>query len=342
MYVPVLKVREAETDALSPWAGRPIQPLFELVEHENRGLGSEMLFCLEQLRSAWAGPCFVDVAQLAATPLERSFAWQLAEFWLRHQGVMNVTPAVDPDDDVAVHVAASSAAALAQSAALRVDAASANPTTLATTLTATVTRLGVNQNQTHLVLDWRDAPSTRPLDTLEQDTRTLLAAAGGGWASVTVIGTSVAPGPTGVGVFPRTRREWWLWLRLTQNPAGLPQAVTYGDYGGFEAPKPGNGYARTPSVRYTGAMDTVIYRQSKGQGRNDPSGLHKVALLIVGSPDYRGATFSDGDRALAAYAQDPAAKTNATGWRRIALQHHFAQVDDQLATPPAAPPAGTQ
>ncbi|MFF1530285.1 hypothetical protein [Cellulomonas sp. NPDC058312] len=341
MYVPVLKVREAETDALSAWAGRPLTPLFELVEHKDRGLASEMMFCLEQLRDAWTGPCFVDVAQLVATPPDRTFAWELADFWLRHQGITNVAPVVDPEDDAAVHTAAARTAALAQSAALRVDAESADPDLLDAAVTGTLTRLGISRDQIHLILDWRDAPTTRDLDSLEQESRALLAAAGGGWASVAVVGTAAGSAPTGTGAFERARREWWLWLRLSQNTAGLPQTVTYGDYAGFPAPQPGNGRASIPAIRYTGQMTTTIYRERNGTGRLGPTGTHKCAAAIASSAEFRGAAFSDGDRTIDDAAHDPDFTTNAAGWRRIALQHHLAQVDDQLVTPPTAPPAGT-
>jgi len=102
MYVAALKARPAEFTTLAGLRGDQVLPLLEFSEHENRGVGSELLYAFEQLTTHWAGEFLMDLRLLAVDPADRALAWQLASFWFSKHPALTGGPSVDLFEDAAV------------------------------------------------------------------------------------------------------------------------------------------------------------------------------------------------------------------------------------------------
>ena len=85
-------------------------------------------------------------------------------------------------------------------------------------------------------------------------------------------------------------------------------------------------------LRYTTSRTFLLAKvPTEGPGRN--SAIHRMARLIVDTEDYRGATFSAGDRWLADCARFTGSEGtgNAGAWAGAGHNLHMTYVVEQLA-----------
>jgi len=349
-YTPVLKARPSELSALNDARSRngtDLLPLIELVPHTGngaRGRLSEVLYSLEQVALAWPRTHYLDVRLLSGgTASDRVSAWETVAYGVTAGAAAalgrGLVPVLAIDDPPEVVAAARPLAVAAERVGVRLRLSRGEPPDpfVADHAAALAVRAGVHAYAADLLLDWADSPTALRLDELYGLTRAVVAAVGVGWNRVVLLGTAAPATIDEVGYQRFLRREWWLWLRLRDDGC---LGVEFGDYAGFGVPNPGGGIARIATIRYSRGDMLHVFKYRTGEGL---LGYRRCAQDIVGDDElFAGADFSTGDAALAAVAGGEGAKNgNATVWRTVALQHHLALVQAELANPPAAPPAGT-
>ena len=153
-----------------------------------------------------------------------------------------------------------------------------------------------------------------------------------------VVGTPQDGASTKGGCWAPVRREWWLWLRLVHAGAD----VVYGDYALYPPSDPVPAQARYGHLRYSSGDRMYVHRRRIPKtGGGLGAAFEAACSHLVTTPHWLGASFSKADQRIADITAK-AAKAGTPGvWRQIATHHHFALVDNLLASPPAAPPPGT-
>ncbi|MGO9892614.1 MAG: beta family protein [Bryobacteraceae bacterium] len=155
---------------------------------------------------------------------------------------------------------------------------------------------------------------------------------------------TVATGAFPVSLAPLTRDawnrlvriDWQAWLKLisgTKKPDRLP---AYGDYAIAHPGLPPEGQATIlAQLRYTIQNEFMIWK-----GKNaikTPNGYGQFLSIcadLVSRPEFRGATFSDGDQEIQGKATNGGSPGNAETWRNIGTNHHIETVLDQIANLP--------
>ena len=155
---------------------------------------------------------------------------------------------------------------------------------------------------------------------------------------------TVATGAFPVSLAPLTRDawnrlvriDWQAWLKLvsgTKKPDRLP---AYGDYAIAHPGLPPEGQATIlAQLRYTIQNEFMIWK-----GKNaikTPNGFGQFLSIctdLVSRPEFRGATFSDGDQEIQGKATNGGSPGNAETWRNIGTNHHIETVLDQIANLP--------
>jgi len=151
-----------------------------------------------------------------------------------------------------------------------------------------------------------------------------------GWQGVTLLGGSfpadLSDLEPDVHVLPRM--EWLRFLLLlTEWPATMPR-IGFGDYGTihaqFQEPKPG--CRPSASVRYA-LDDSWLVLRGYSVSNKEAGGFEQFrghAMYLMGHPDFRGRTFSYGDRYIAGRCAPGATTGNLTTWLAASMNHHIA------------------
>jgi hypothetical protein len=174
------------------------------------------------------------------------------------------------------------------------------------------------------------------------------------WRSFTIAGSSF-PSSTG-DIKANTvkniqRSEWAIWQLLARDEKyRLERRPLFGDYtiNGQSYSDPTVRLTPSANIRYTSTDDWVVYKGSSLKARKvgpfeveDDTYIQFVELakqVIADKPVYRGPQFSHGDRGIHVYANGKADRHGkqptgtASIWKGIGVNHHIAQVLDQLAS----------
>lgn len=162
------------------------------------------------------------------------------------------------------------------------------------------------------------------------------------WASLALVAGSFPENLAGfaVGTHAIERHEWDVWLA---NRTTADREVCYGDYATIHPFPVAEGLDPrlinpTASVRYTHGNNWILLR---GQGTRTPGSPGFAQFLehadaIVGMPQYRGEQFSFGDgKIMRIHRREETQKGgNLETWITISVNHHIAEIVDQLANLP--------
>ncbi|MFD0532440.1 hypothetical protein ACFQY7_00040 [Actinomadura luteofluorescens] len=149
------------------------------------------------------------------------------------------------------------------------------------------------------------------------------------WRSVAVASSAFPKDLTGVPldtVTPLLRRDADLWRQVRQHPDGQP--VDFGDYA-IAHPLLGKGFRGYPNLRYTTGTRWQVWR------RRTPEhlGNHRFCLIcqsVLASEHWTGEACW-GDAQIALRAEECSSPGSTTDWRAFGTSRHLAVVTDRLA-----------
>lgn len=155
------------------------------------------------------------------------------------------------------------------------------------------------------------------------------------WRTLTLLAGSFPPDLSGLApgnTYRLPRFEWRQWQALDSWPMRRP---AFGDYTiqyvrikeSVPSPNP------SASIRYTTEDEYLVLRgegilNKRGPGRAQ---WNAWAALLMGRPEYFGATFSDGDRYIAERAIDANRSGSPQTWLRAGFSHHLTTTALQVA-----------
>lgn len=369
-YLPILKPRPAEAEALGRLSGQPILPLIELIgarpfkparpETERSAAKSakpaqEPAEHLKEVEDRflehWAEQVtLVDPHHfLNQHPDQLDLLLDTWRTWL--DGDLHFLPTIRLTTRAAVRKGLGDLLRHVGSGALRVTSEDLAKTTTAEDIKATLDELDMDAAYLHLVVDC-GMVDTVTNDLVRNAAAVINAVASLRFRSITVAATGIGENPQADTQIPRTELELWNRVRSM-----VPTDVQFGDYGVDRTVKPVPPQFEDTSVirpsvslKYTYA-DSWIYvregnesveRKAPGaksfkRGDTKRGDFRKVCQRLVTRPEFMGAAYSEGD----AYIHDMAQGTFPTGgtptaWRLAAFIHHFTFVLDQLTDDPAA------
>jgi hypothetical protein len=202
-----------------------------------------------------------------------------------------------------------------------------------TTVSSLLTNLGVNRNQSSILLDFGFVGITN-YNTIATVASTII-------NSITnrndyeniIIASGSFPDNLGAlnpagRVYRLTRYEWNIWLTLQTLP-GINNTIKYSDYGTKHPFYSEANFQGSCSIKYTAISDFVVYRGEISGNHPDGNGQYiTFSGQLIGSADYSGAGFSWGDGRISFFAgqimNDPRRKTgNAGSWVEISQNHHI-------------------
>ncbi len=133
-----------------------------------------------------------------------------------------------------------------------------------------------------------------------------------------------------------SRHDWRGWRQLvtgTRPPERLP---AFGDYTIAHPNLPPTGRATIlAQLRYTALNNWIIWKG--GNVHKHPDGFGQFLSIcadVINRPEFRGASFSWGDREIYSKATAGGSCGNPEKWRQIATNHHIETVLEQIANLP--------
>lgn len=160
------------------------------------------------------------------------------------------------------------------------------------------------------------------------------------WAALTLAAGSFPENLSGfaVGIHLVTRHEWAVWLA---NRTSAGRTVLYGDYATIHPVPVEEGLDPrtmnpTASVRYTFEANWILLRGHGTRNRGGPgfAQFFSHADTIHSIPEYRGEAYSFGDEKIARIHRREEGQGNLETWITIGVNHHIAEIVDQLAILP--------
>jgi hypothetical protein len=350
-YVPILKARAAECDAvgvLPPEQKAALTPLFELMpipwdvaEDRATANGDEHVeSAVTTLRRAWGAgrPMLVDLLWLGAEArlidgrdpmallLERA-----AETGLR------VVPVTGLDRDAAYQGAVRDGRR-DDGIALRLTSADLIQVTVRESLVTLLETLGVSHADVDVIVDLKDL-NRAAVDFSVMGGLGVIAAVPdvSSWRSLTLAGSAF---PETLGEMEPSsetriaRAEWSVWSELRQR--GLPRTPAFADYA-IAHPNPPTAVDPrllrvSAQLRYTREDDWLVF---KGRNIRDYGNDQFILICekLVASGEFRGAEFSWGDSYIAERASGADRRPgNPRTWRKVGTSHHIATVVSQIAS----------
>jgi hypothetical protein len=337
-YVPILKGKRGELDALRDVAGRTregMYPLVELLPGAEQDVAHDINRTLKVLAERWfAQPIMLDVGHFDEEDNDRSI---LAHAMDSTVGLISQAVPVFrlADGDMVYGSLAEVCDRDGHGAALRILAEDldADPDELSEQIDTALKSVGLTPGDVDAIVD---------LGAISGDIAVL-----GGYRLVqsmirgldqftTFRSFTVAAGAFPVdlsGVSPWTlgehpRDDAALYNRLRARPA--KRTIDFGDYAiAHPLLSPGPPFAPPPQLRYT-VSDRWLSLKSK---RNDPRGnnqFYDVCVTIAAHPDFAGADLGSADARIASARTD--GPGNATTWRTIGTVHHADLVVSRLTT----------
>lgn len=156
----------------------------------------------------------------------------------------------------------------------------------------------------------------------------------GEWRSLVVIATSMPKMLSEVkegtlGSIPR--REWELWFGLAH--ADLERMPAFGDYA-VQHPDPPlddiGGNTMRANVRYTAAAETLVARGRGPVSQEGREQYHDLCAELVAHDEFKGRSYSWGDKVIADCAKGVRAPASQPQWRGAGTSHHLQFVTDQV------------
>lgn len=353
-YVPILKAREAEIKALlrTP-AGLAVTPLFELqpasvasIDRETgqpkrgKSAATDASYFLDDIARLWAESLYLDISRVSRDN-QRSEWWRLIDSLSQLSSDPSwIVPVLRPGDLASTVSSTANIGKRAGRVAIRVSMpkwrASANA--LSGLPDKIAQQVGLPVESVDVIFDWEDQLESLTLDDAVRETVAIQASFSGAHGEIIAVGTPNSTLFQREGDWSPTRREWWLWLRLVE--AGNP--ITYGDYALFAPANPAPVSPKYGHLRYSHSDQVHVHRRAiprSGGGLGAAFGV--CCEHLIGQDHWLGPEFSKADQRLYDIGSGTDKESTPAKWRQLAMEHHFALVEGQLADPPSAPPTGT-
>lgn len=324
-YVPILKAKKGESDALSRTRAPNLTPLLEVMDTRK---------ALNEIPKAWPtdqGPIWVHVLDDPEDEFS-DYPQSLTDFFNGLEETMLPVPVVTPFEHHDVLNTYSTMSAVRENGiTVRIDAEEMLDPNIDINrdIQYALDVLGLLPNQVNLVLDGglltgsprvQSALALQALHSLKSKS----------WHEV-VVAFSAFPQAVGnvavkSSVTALAREDA---LAFNQTKANSPLEITYGDYG-IGTPTYGQAsYSPIPNLKYASGMEWKIHR---GESRNDPSPqIRAIAKDIVQSSYFSGTDFSPADKMINDIASSASGPGNATTHVSIGMCRHFHVVLDRLS-----------
>jgi hypothetical protein len=203
-------------------------------------------------------------------------------------------------------------------------------------------------SQIDLVLDFRAIPRNIDPRIFALAVKSAITATPfiGDWRTFTLIESSFPEqlssdfGFTADEISTASRTEWHIWKYLRTQSAEIARMPAFGDYGVFHPDPTAFDFIRmqmAAKIRYTSDEHWLIVkgRSTKDKGFEQ---YMKLAKMLIDHPEYKGRKFSPGDEYIYTRGNKSPGATcgNQTTWIEAGVSHHIAFVLHQLANLDAA------
>lgn len=349
-YVPVLKARKGELDALgalAPHVAAAVRPLLEVTPPPTGRKhplthSQHLAEVFEQVAVTWTSedPIAIDLRLLGSGPRldNGQTPWERTAVVLEPLRVQPV-PVLDLDEDPTLDGLPTEGGLVLRlrSADIGLAYTAAGRSNLEDRRDALFSALNVQPNEVDLFLDRGDLTVAQPSAVGALGLSPLLRwARATDYRSISLAGTSApldVAESVGFGDLHAERLEWDSW-QLTQDEH---PPVRYADYAGFPSTLPaGRGRTKHPALRYLLEERLLFMRREAERG----SGLSDFAHLcreLVRREEYRGDEHCAGCDTIRRVTTGDATPSGggATAWRTISVTHHLTTVTEQLSSRPA-------
>lgn len=346
-YVPILKAKKGETDALRHLAVPPVQmrPLLEVTpqEPEKTDTADDVAAKFAARMDKFARALRDDVPEEVVCAIDTALvdgAFYAEQVWQRIVGVLTelliprpVRPVVRLTDSPGrLAQARELVSTFEEGACLRLEPLT-RPLTVGhatAALDGVLSALGQRPQHIDVVIDlWAisnddDAQRacTAALAWLSWTDRAP-------WRSVTVASSAFPKDLTGVpldAVTALPRRDAALWRQVRRHREDRP--ADFGDYA-IAHPSLGKGFRGIPNLRYATGPQWQVWRRKSPEHLSN----HRFCLIcqsVVVSEHWTG-EICWGDTQIALRAEDCSRPGSATDWRAFGTSRHLAVVTDRLA-----------
>jgi hypothetical protein len=225
-------------------------------------------------------------------------------------------------------------------ACVRLSIEDATSTELSGNLSALLTKLSVQAEDVHLILDL-EAPNFEPLDAFTAMVKSVIARLPvlNRWRTWTICATSFPQNMGQLKIGPQIikRFEWLFYKKLVQTLGSL-RKPTFGDYA-IAHPDPVRIDMRlvkpAASIRYT-VNDGWFVVKGTNVRDNGTAQYRKHCALLLASGLYSGAAFSTADAYIRRCALRRVKPGGLTTWRWVGTNHHIEKTVADLASLTAA------
>lgn len=327
-YVPIVKAKRAELDALRETSHSRLLPLLDVREPAKT---------VAALTKSW--PHTADAIWLHCHNVEDEdapvFAATVDNVFQSLRGSVAAVPVVTSAEEPTLLAAvAAIASADGRGAVLRVDVEDVLDTSIdvEADIDATLDGLGLSASDIDLVLDGGALESSPTVAAAAASQAMARLPYLSDWRNVVVafgtfpeqVGSLVAKGS--VAAFPRTDAAAW----ATVN-ASSPRVIVFGDYAlGSASLAESPGFSPIPNIKYASGPHWYIHRANR---KTQPSPQYiQLAKDVVAASYFEGAGASPGDARINAVATGASGPGNATTHLQAASARHFHVVLTRLAT----------
>jgi len=347
-YVPVLRWRPAEKEALLQLFGEDsskLTPLIELhplnfTEEELRkagGLTPQLKRIATEIGKFWGKPtAFIDFLHLEGMI---NFEGKLNPLEILFNDAINQDLHLIPVTGLERNSAYQRAVSRVQkqqrsSVCLRVSSQQVESLTFKNDLDQLMNKLTLQPEHVHLLVDLKlIIPSVSDYNGFYPSIPFLKQ-----WKTLTIVAGAFPKDLTQftVGEHLLRRLDWLCWHSQTHNEAVTDRPPTYGDYT-IQHPfiKTISGVPNpSASIRYTSSENWVIMR---GEGLRNPDGPgHRQypanALQLCGRPEYCGENYCEGDRYFTELSRATGSKGIPKTLLRAGINHHLTFVVRQISS----------
>jgi hypothetical protein len=349
-YVPILKGRAAEYDALAELKERlDVTPLIELMpipwdyaeERPAVSLADHVAAAARNTLKAWGEEMrvFVDVLHLPPDARDGEGRHPMALFLgLARRSGLRAVPVLALDSD-ADYRAAVREGQDPLGVCLRLRSADLARVDGPAAVAALLNELDVPHGDVDLIVDLRELSA----DAVDFN---IIGAVGvlsmipevTAWRSLTLAGSAFPADLTAVKPSSEerfARAEWAVWTALRERP-GLARIPAFGDYTISHPDPPTTLDPRllrvSAQLRYTTESDWLVFKERNIRDYGSEQFL-AICERLVQRPEFAGADWSWGDAYIAARADGSDSRPgNPRTWRKVGTTHHIATVMKQIAS----------
>jgi len=218
---------------------------------------------------------------------------------------------------------------------LRVTLSDLMRATFAKDLSAVLARVSISREAIDLILDLGAPENFEPYRDFAKVVASLVLPLGDRkhFRSFAVVATSFPESqsvrkPGGSFV----RHEWGLYKALIAELPAEGRTPTFGDYG-MERPEFLQMDMRLikPAGKLVYTTPTGWLIRKGGAFRDDPAQMVKHCKDVLKSGDYRGETYSSGDKYIKDCAAGTVSTSNLSRWKSVGMNHHMTQIVEDIS-----------